>query len=340
MDNDQYKNLDAQVIEEAAEWYAKIQSDQVTMEDLDALTYWLSSNPDHAKAYEKLHDVAVNLDGLTRADIEYKNTDSVTIQPVFEGTTEIAARSWFHDYKTIWAGLVAATFFIFAFLPFFLQDAQTPVGEPIIYQALDTPRKSLFLEDGSQIDINIDSQVEFAINAETRSAVLQRGEVTFNVAKDDNKPFWVTAGDIRIEVTGTIFNVMRHKSDVIITVTEGTVNVVSLTETNSDDHRQLTAGKQLRHSEGRALGFALDVNADDVLSWHDGQLIYEEVSLEVVAQDINRYFGVDVMLDSSVRALKFSGILYTDDLQTVLELLENSLSVKVLKTDQVVKIYR
>jgi transmembrane sensor len=56
-------------------------------------------------------------------------------------------------------------------------------------------------------------------------ALLKQGEAFFEVAKDPNRPFVVSAGSKRVVAVGTKFSVRRDADSVGVVVTEGKVRV-------------------------------------------------------------------------------------------------------------------
>src|SRR6202011_1589324 len=94
---------------------------------------------------------------------------------------------------------------------------QTAIGE----------RAAVGLPDGSSIDLNTNSRVWVDYTERRRVIRLERGEAFFKVAHDTQRPFWVHAGDSWVRAVGTAFNVYLRPTGPVVTVSEGTVNVVS-----------------------------------------------------------------------------------------------------------------
>ena len=58
-----------------------------------------------------------------------------------------------------------------------------------------------------------------------REVILKEGQVLFEIAKDKNRPFIITAGKTLIEVVGTKFEVKNIENITTISVEEGLVKV-------------------------------------------------------------------------------------------------------------------
>jgi transmembrane sensor len=81
------------------------------------------------------------------------------------------------------------------------------------------------LPDGSTIDLKAGAEIEVAFAHSLRRVVLRKGEAHFQVTKDAQRPFVVTAGDIELRAVGTAFAVDLGTSTVDVLVTEGRVAV-------------------------------------------------------------------------------------------------------------------
>src|ERR1700694_5133600 len=89
-------------------------------------------------------------------------------------------------------------------------------------------RFTLILPDGSKVWLNAASAISFpsAFTGRERKVVVW-GEAYFEVAKDAARPFQVWAGDTKIEVLGTHFNVNAYGDEPMIkaALIEGSVRV-------------------------------------------------------------------------------------------------------------------
>ena len=182
-----------------------------------------------------------------------------------------------------------------------------------------------FLADGSVIHLNTDSVISFSFTRAHRDARIDKGEAHFDVAHDQARPFVVIAGDRRVEVVGTAFDIRRDESGVLITVDRGIVKVSAIGDANST--LRLEAGDQYVGARG-VPGRVVKADLAKVLAWREGRrLIFEDAALSEVVFDLNRYFGQKVTLDPSARDLRFSGILKIDDEPSILHRLESFLPV-------------
>jgi transmembrane sensor len=131
------------------------------------------------------------------------------------------------------------------------------------------------LPDGSKITLNTDSEIQVAVSRTERRINLRQGEAFFEVAKDPLRPFTVIAGDRRVVAVGTKFSVRREGKDIRVVVTEGKVLIDP-----AEGEAFLTAGSvaQTRHEKLTVQHRSLP-QAEQFLSWRDGYLMFDEVTL-------------------------------------------------------------
>jgi|GEM_PF-2501528 len=99
-------------------------------------------------------------------------------------------------------------------------------GDPTARIATDAAGSRLAFGD-ADIDVSPNSIVLLRGDADSGVlAIIEKGEARFVVAPRDNRPpFAVSAGDVRVEVVGTIFSVARDGDAASVSVTEGKVRV-------------------------------------------------------------------------------------------------------------------
>ncbi len=92
---------------------------------------------------------------------------------------------------------------------------------------------SVVLPDGTLVSLNAGSVITYKKGFGTRHRTLDlKGEAFFEVKKNADLPFTISAGEARVKVTGTKFNVnaYRRLKDIRVTVTEGIVTFYNKAE--------------------------------------------------------------------------------------------------------------
>jgi transmembrane sensor len=153
------------------------------------------------------------------------------------------------------------------------------------YSSPARERRVVTLADGSILTLNWNSALAVTMGATSRDIVLQRGEVLFQVAPDENRPFTVNAGAIRARAVGTAFNVRRAAGDAVnVTVTEGIVEVSAAALASV----RLGINEEISATPGH-MGEVRTANAASSTAWTEGMLIFRERPLREVLAELGRY---------------------------------------------------
>lgn len=161
---------------------------------------------------------------------------------------------------------------------------------PVSHEANPGEIHAMVLPDGSFVELNSGSTIEFGRWFFTGRNVKLTGEAFFDVV-DSGDPFVVETFNARVHVVGTQFNV-RAWGQTTVSVVSGTVNVSSLSASRSislipDDHAVV-------HGLDVARIDQLDNEA--ALAWRKGDFVFADERLDLVAAEIERRFAVRVRL--------------------------------------------
>ncbi len=152
------------------------------------------------------------------------------------------------------------------------------------------------LKDHSLATINTDSQIEVDMSPTLRHIGLVKGEAWFEVAKDPNAPFVVSAGDIRVRAVGTAFSVRRHEAGAEVLVTEGTVETWNVRD--KAGRVRLIAGNTAFVSN-RPVPVAVAFAPDEIarrLAWRDRRIVLDHETLADAAAEFNRYNQLKIVV--------------------------------------------
>lgn len=207
---------------------------------------------------------------------------------------------------------------------------QDTVSHALSYATAFGEQKTVTLPDGSEVHMNVSTELVLHYQAHRRQLTLLKGEATFAVRTDKNRPFIVDAGQVQVEVTGTVFNVRRHaQGNVDVAVTEGSVNVSSGPWWNRKQ-ASLTPGMLAQGSEEQAMS----VQRTDVAArtaWRQGKVVFRDQTLDEVVQEMNRYLPEPIeLMDEKLKRLRMAGVFNIDDAQGFLLALQEQLPVTVV----------
>ena len=214
----------------------------------------------------------------------------------------------------------------------------------VVYQTQVGGLEDIRLGDGSRMILGGRTKVSVVFSAGHRRVRVIAGQAWFNVADNPRCPFVVTAGAGRITDLGTAFLVTRESDRIVVTVTQGAVEVAERASANPlcglgerrDSRPPLVP---IRVNHGEELAFADDgvpglVRTADVRSataWIRGQLTFDDQPLRYVVETVDRYTSRPVSVGPAAGALRFSGIVRDDRINDWLQSLQVILPV-VLRT--------
>lgn len=163
-------------------------------------------------------------------------------------------------------------------------------------------RRTLVLPDGSRIQVNAGTTLLYprAFGNKNRTVYLA-GEAFFSVAKDETKPFIVSAGPLKVRVLGTKFNVKAYSGDGCISTTleQGKVEV----------YKEGSAGKPVVMEPAEQLVYhirddrftAARVNPEDFSAWTQGELRFTSQPAEEILDGLGRRYGIRFRIAPGVR---------------------------------------
>ncbi len=310
-------------MEQAAAWLAR-RDRGLTPAEQDEFFDWLAEDPRHAECLAAQQRTVSGLKLLAQWRPEHgarPNPDLLATPPPRRAAPP--ARRWLP------LGLAAAAALALAFwLPSFRRDPG-PADSPAIVRKV--------LEDGSSVDLNHGAQIAVAYTAEERSVRLLRGEATFTVAKNAQRPFVVSAEGVRVRAVGTAFNVDLRSAEVHVLVTEGRVQVSPPPRSNSPgaplDPQVVTAGERTTVSlASPQMSPVRAVTPDEmarVLAWQPKQLEFDETPLGQVVAVFNQSNRVKLVVDDpNLAALPIGASLRSDNVEGFVRVLESGFGVR------------
>ena len=141
-----------------------------------------------------------------------------------------------------------------------------------------------------------------------RRAVLGDAEATFDVAKDAHRPFQIVAGDQRVRVVGTEFNIRNYDNTTEVTVRRGVVAVYQA-DLGDKPVAVLTHGMELTHTGGSMQSTVRRVEAEQVFAWTQGRLICNDQSLSEIVTYLNRRYTTPIRLAPGLAERRCTGVI-------------------------------
>lgn len=197
------------------------------------------------------------------------------------------------------------------------------------YNILDVPVAAdyyLRLSDGTGVNLNADTRLRYPVvfHPQERKVYLEKGEAYFDVAKNAKSPFRIKVRDVEIEALGTSFNVNAYpdKESVLVTLAEGKVLVHK-----GSQKVILSPGEQVECEDEQFV--VKSVNIFEFIAWKEGMFIFNRMSLENIMQQIQRWYGVEVIFfEEQTREYTFTGMITRDQpVEEIFKIMERTVDV-------------
>ncbi len=167
---------------------------------------------------------------------------------------------------------------------------------------------SLTLFDGTTVWLNSESTIKYSSDFNTNNReVYVEGEAYFEVTHNKKIPFIVKLKKSKVQVFGTRFNVKSYleSNEVEIVLLEGKVEFI--TDSKSV---MLKPSEQIVFSASQGTISERQVDTGKTLGWKDGKYFYTNESLENIIQQIQRWYGVEIVLENEIiRDYTFTGVI-------------------------------
>lgn len=306
------------VVDAAVAWSVRLHYNRPTERDRHAFSTWLRSDARHALAWERIGDVRSGIQGLPAQAV----LDALQVAGARKarrralkvlGVSAIAmGAAWMAREHAPWQRVIA--------------DASTATGE----------RRTLQLDDGSQVALNTDTALRVAFEAGRRTLHLLRGEILVTTGPDAaalasgaRRPFWVHTPHGEMQALGTRFAVRLDQRRARVSVQNGQVAL----------HPGQPAGpvqavaRPGQHWSLAADGTArLETPAIDPFAWSDGVIAGRDMRLGEFLAELARYRPGVIACDPRVADLRLSGVYHVQDTDAVLQFLVQTQPVDVQLT--------
>lgn len=321
--NHSYPNDDDAIDEAASQWIVE-RAEGLDPEQTLKFEEWLRADPRHTAAIERMEQTHAL---LARLPFAAGRLDEA-------GKSERSERPARGGWGWRWpAGLAAAA--AFALVAGWPGASPGPATASVRYATASGGYERAELNDGSIVELNANSEVKVDFAAGERRVTLLAGEAHFHVARDEKRPFVVTAGDYSVRAVGTAFSVRLAPVAVEVLVTHGKV-LVSQQETKraapvpSANRPMLEAGQRVVIEPGAPPSAQrVETVAPEALraalAWQERRLVFTDTPLREVVDRFNQRNRTRLVLgDSELGSRLVGGVFAVDNVEAFVRLLEDS----------------
>ena len=298
--------------DEAVQWLLELQASKDNAAVQQAFDAWLAKDPRHVAAFDEVlklwnspelgkavlgHERLAAMRG-GRDDAMLRNA-AATVHPNRPGTGagRSAGASWSRRVGAIAAVLILAVAISHysGILVHLRADYVTATGQ----------QRRITLPDGSTMLLNSGSAVALDFSGVRRNVRLIEGEAFFDVVRDPDRRFEVTAPHATVEVTGTKFAVQATGEGDNVTVQEGSVSVLARSG-GAKAFKLLPRHAIVLGTAGT--GIVRTVDVDVALAWLEGRIRFDNRPLGNVLEELRRYHrGIIIVADNRIKDIRVSG---------------------------------
>jgi transmembrane sensor len=277
--------VNGQAAAEAAAWLARLQSDERKPEDEAAFRAWLAESESNREAFDRVTSAWELAGGLAA----HYPLDTV-VAPPRPARRQLAIVAMLLVVATV-AGMGGLTY----------------LNRADVYSTAAGETRRVALADGSIVLLDSSSELRVKLRKARRDLSLEHGRAHFEVAKNPDRPFLVTAGSRQVRSIGTVFEVSQREGKTSVLLVEGRVAVRSLGPRAAQPESFMAPGDRLVFDRAGVQRDRPDVAK--LIAWRSGEAIFDDDSLAAAAAELNRYSRRPLVIaDATAASMRVSGV--------------------------------
>ncbi len=199
------------------------------------------------------------------------------------------------------------------------------------FQASIGARTQVALPDGSLVWLNSGSSMTCPVAFDSKSRNVElKGEAFFEVVKNEKIPMVVTAGNLKVKVYGTKFNVNAFPDNGVFetTLVEGKVSIIP---GDGKQEYRLSPGYTASYSVGNQ---KLKMEKVDEMAkytgWKEGKLLFHDERFSEIINRLERWYNVDIQLtDASLGNYTLYATFFDESIEQILEIFSGSIPIQI-----------
>lgn len=263
-------------------------------------------------------------------------------------TVRSSKRTWWYAAAAVVTGIAIATYLMWPQVnASSMQSAKlmepADTAQWLARQNGKATRAVIELGDGSKVWLNADSKIMYppTFGPSSREVYLT-GEAFFNVTTNAAQPFIVHLSQGTVKVLGTSFNIRAYDNEPVQTsVTTGKVAFIPKYGVNGQvpDTVFITPDEKVIYHQSAGDLVKEATSGEEDRAWTEGRLVFRDVSLEDICQELERTFGKKIVFTSETpRSYRLTGSFKDNNLSEIMYYLAKSKSFKYSITDSLMEI--
>lgn len=188
------------------------------------------------------------------------------------------------------------------------------------------------LPDSSIVTMNANTTITYRRWSQQKREVWLSGEAIFEVkpaVKYLAAPFTVHAGEIDVEVLGTVFNIKYRRNKAEVFLQSGKVRV---TELQKHTAVVLSPDQKANYESDRLQVVTVPANSTQTMAWRENKMELTMTSVKEIIETLQDQFGYTIVLqDSSIANKTIEGTLRLQNINSVMFELSAILNVTIEK---------
>jgi transmembrane sensor len=317
------ESQDEHIAAAAAQWDARLRSEECSAAVRGDFDEWLKADPAHARHFHLLQQALARLHAAGG------------IHPRLRALRDAAVRLRRRE-RLQRGGLIAACLAAMAIVGWTVFPRTQAVSDEaesdtasVLYTAAGE-RTQVQLADGSEILLDTRTRLEVRYSHSQRSVHVLSGRAYFKVGRDPLRPFVVAAADQQVVAVGTEFDVRLDDRRLAVTLVEGRVDVGSVEDGSAGAASiSMFAGEQLLVDLDDGGVRIAKADIEKTLSWRQGKIFFEDMALSDALAEMNRYSDAQIVLaDPSLGDKQINGMFYTSNPHSFLVALEQYFGIR------------
>lgn len=249
-------------------------------DDLDTVHYW--------KELKNMENKEINVDNAWNKVYSRLNDNGLIADTG-------SAKKFFRKDLFLKFAAVALILLTAGTTVFYLNNKKLFSGKIVVSTSENQKNMQVTLPDGSYIFLNRNTTLIYRKNyGKVERKVTLQGEAFFEIASAEGTPFTIDAGEAKIKVVGTSFNVITKNDYRAVEVFVKSGRVL-LSDNTGSQNLEIDSG--FIGTMSSALTEKTLNNDPNYLAWNTGHLIYDGQKLDVVFNDLKKVYNMEIIAD-------------------------------------------
>jgi len=218
-----------------------------------------------------------------------------------------------------------------------ITNRHTETSSTMILATAKGEHTHVFLSDGSEVWLNVDSKLEYAtdFNASNRSLKL-KGEALFKVAKNKKIPFIVSANNLQVTAVGTEFNISAYEDEPTATtfLKEGIVDFCYISNGKEKKIFRMNPGEIATINKKENVVNVTDITTENPTRWTSGELFFNNEPIDQVFRKVERWYNVKIKYnaDDFANESLTVNLKNGESISRLMEIMDEAIGIQIKQT--------